>query len=652
MTQLNEFAEQLEEIRQNVENKRTPRRTSMQLIGMLGAIVEELNITIEELGLQNEELHLATHLQGMEVKRYHEMFLLAPIAQLTTDPLGVIVEANAEAAKLLNVGSSMLEGKPLSVYIQQSDRRAFRRLLQNVADYDMGQVIEITLQPRGRMPIVTEVSVRAVPGTAGDTMMLSWMLRDVTVRDRHLREIRAMNAVLEQRIAEEAAKLDEALSARDAAVARESTAHWIAESSTRRLEFLAEAGETLAEAADAGGVLSLLLSCMVPTLADWGVIALVEDEGSLVEALVAHENKERDWKLKGMIGSDDFRPRSMLCCAGQVVATGLPHSMAKGEAYAAQFDVPTAFDWFTVSNPMKFSILSIPLRSRGKMLGVLELGRGPVWAPFDSDDLTYTMALAGRSTAAFDSARLVEQTRVAAVARDQFLALAAHELRTPITIFRGYAQILERQLAAGRSFDGPRAHRMARAIEDQADRMTALIEQLLDVSRLDSGQLGLVTDEIDVSALIASQVEVAQATTERHQFDASIVPGVRARADRIRFTQVVSHLFDNAIKFSLDGGTIEVNLELPGDDTIRLSVTDRGIGIEPAHREHIFDRFYLGHSHADIRGLGLGLSVSREIMRLHGGDLRVEFPSDSMTRFVAELPRVGSTTEPTLETGS
>ncbi len=638
MIDLNEISVQLQQYRDAVQKSRSPRTTSKQLATVIDSVLEELSITIEELEIQNEELNISSHLQNAEIKRYHEMFAQSPLAYIVTDQMGVIREANNAAGRLLNVEMPMLIGKPLSVYIDQDHRRTFRRLLQNIAVDDMRHVVDVAVQPRGRATVATEVSVRATTVALGELAMLNWVFRDVTDRDRKLRAITATNAMLQERLDEEVARLNKVASERDAAVARESTAHWLAESASRRLAFLAEASETMTEVEDAGRALSLLLSCVVPSLADWGVVALVNDDDQLVESLTAHENSEQDHALKDSIGSESFQPGSLLICAHDVLATGMPHSLAKGDERPGHANDRAARSLFTAENANSFSILSIPLRSCGRTIGVLELGRGRTWAPFDSDDLSYALIAAGRSSAAFDAARMSGRVRVANAVRDQFLAIAAHELRTPITVFRGYAQILSRLLTRPDDFDRARARRMAVAIEQQADRLSALVEQLVDVSRLESCQLAVQLEEIDLSSLVSNLIETAQATTDLHRIDGYVEPDVVGMVDGVRFEQVVAHLLDNAVKFSLRGGMIYVRLERPSDALVRLTVADQGIGLKAEHRDRIFDPFFLAHERTDIRGIGLGLFINREIMRLHGGDLRVEFPSGVSTCFVAEFP--------------
>jgi signal transduction histidine kinase len=114
-------------------------------------------------------------------------------------------------------------------------------------------------------------------------------------------------------------------------------------------------------------------------------------------------------------------------------------------------------------------------------------------------------------------------------------------------------------------------------------------------------------------------------------------PRLGAKLDALRYEQIVSNLLDNAIKFSPNGGRIDVELSSPKRDAVRLTVRDYGIGVRPEHRSHIFERFYQSQASDQRGGLGLGLYVSRQIAELHGGGIEAEFPEDGGTRIIVRL---------------
>ena len=161
--------------------------------------------------------------------------------------------------------------------------------------------------------------------------------------------------------------------------------------------------------------------------------------------------------------------------------------------------------------------------------------------------------------------------------------------------------------------------------------------ELLETVRLRTGPMVLDLGPADVVDIVARAVRDAQATTSRHEIVVESPPRLRARLDALRFAQVVANLLDNAIKFSPDGGRVEVELSSPKRGMVRLAVRDHGIGIAPEDRTHIFERFYRSQPSDQRSGLGLGLYVSREIVELHGGRIETEFPDDGGTRMVVWL---------------
>jgi signal transduction histidine kinase len=222
--------------------------------------------------------------------------------------------------------------------------------------------------------------------------------------------------------------------------------------------------------------------------------------------------------------------------------------------------------------------------------------------------------------------------------REEFLSIAAHELRTPLTSLNGYAQMAARQLEREGRLEQPRAERMLGAIAGQAERLSRLVAKLLDVSRLEGGSLTLERRPVDLVGLAAGCVDAAQACTDRHRVTLQAPSTLEAEADPLRLEQVLTNLLDNAIKYSPEGGPIQVVLARARDGWVELAVRDWGLGIPPRRRGRIFERFYQAHGDGHRSGLGLGLYVSRRIAELHGGAIRAEFPHDGGTRFVVSLP--------------
>jgi signal transduction histidine kinase len=265
----------------------------------------------------------------------------------------------------------------------------------------------------------------------------------------------------------------------------------------------------------------------------------------------------------------------------------------------------------------------------------------PRRSAFETKEFDLAEHLARRCSVAIDNSRLYREARAAVSLRDEFLSVAAHELKTPLTSLRGYAQLLAREFARGEA-NPDRARRAAYTIQVQSDKLARLVAQLLDVSRLQSGKLAIERTPTNVSALMRDIIESARTQLQEHILVARLPTELGAAIDPLRIEQVVTNLIDNAIKYSPEGGQIDVALECePADEMVRIVVRDRGVGVPPEHRAHIFDRFYQAHAGGPLTsmaGMGLGLYISRQIVELHGGSIEAQFPEDGGTRFVVRLP--------------
>ena len=222
--------------------------------------------------------------------------------------------------------------------------------------------------------------------------------------------------------------------------------------------------------------------------------------------------------------------------------------------------------------------------------------------------------------------------------RDEFLSIAAHELKTPVTGLRAMAQIITRKLQRGDVNAPTWLSDGLRTIDQQAERLTLLIEKLFDVSRLDQGKLAAERKETDLAELAAKLVSAFDARTKKHTLVLSTDAGLIADVDPVGIEQVLSNLLDNAIKYSPEGGQIDIDAQWADARHARLSVRDRGIGISPEKRGAIFKRFYQAHAEDHRSGLGLGLYIARQIIEMHDGEITAEFPPDGGTRFVVRLP--------------
>jgi K+-sensing histidine kinase KdpD len=290
--------------------------------------------------------------------------------------------------------------------------------------------------------------------------------------------------------------------------------------------------------------------------------------------------------------------------------------------------------------------VAIPVIMGDRATGAIGLSF-PTERHFDAEDLAFMRTLADLCAQALDRARLYELERqahrcaAAAVReRDTFLSVAAHELKTPLTSLRAFAQLLLGVPGQGGPLDLAQTQRALRQIEGQTGKLSRLVDQLLDVARLETGHLALDCRETDLTALVAEVAAAARVQTDRHTVIVEAPRSVPAWVDPLRLEQVLTNLVNNALKYSPQGGPIALTLAVdPGGASVRLAVCDRGLGIPTERRAHIFDRFYRAHADHHRSGLGLGLYISQQIVALHGGRLEAEFPEDGGARFIVTLPR-------------
>jgi len=289
------------------------------------------------------------------------------------------------------------------------------------------------------------------------------------------------------------------------------------------------------------------------------------------------------------------------------------------------------------------SLAGVPLIVGERVLGVLHVGTLG-GTRFTTADVQFLELIASRIAMAIEHARLYEAAReahsVAAEAtealrvRDEFLSIAAHELRTPMTAATVAAQLLQKSLRASGSLT-PMQERAIATLHTQIARQARLVSHLVDSVRLGADRFALEIATVDVSSLLRSVVGLFSGISERHAFQVQAPDELVAEIDSMRVEQVITNLIDNAVKYSPQGGAIEVTL-VRTPSTFVLSVRDHGIGVAPEQLTKVFARFY--QAHPNRSGLGLGLYISREIVERHGGTMYAELPSGGGTRFVVSLP--------------
>ncbi|MGI8926923.1 MAG: sensor histidine kinase [Tepidiformaceae bacterium] len=240
--------------------------------------------------------------------------------------------------------------------------------------------------------------------------------------------------------------------------------------------------------------------------------------------------------------------------------------------------------------------------------------------------------------------RMTEEVQRSQQTLRDFLANISHELKTPLTSIRGFSEAV----LDGTIDDGAGIQRSARVISDESNRLLRLVQELLDLSRIESGQVSMLQEPFSLDELFEHVGEVFALRSEesgisldmRTRGDSSI------RGDFDRLEQVLNNLLDNAFRHTPEGGAVHVGSREVAPGVLQVTVSDSGGGIPPEDVPHLFERFYRASTAGNGRGHGLGLAITREIVRAHGGDIWATSEEGRGTTFAFTLPSAGRTAPP------
>jgi signal transduction histidine kinase len=290
------------------------------------------------------------------------------------------------------------------------------------------------------------------------------------------------------------------------------------------------------------------------------------------------------------------------------------------------------------------SYLAVPMVSAsGAILGGLFFGHEQAGA-FSEREEQLLAGLAAQAAVAMDNARLFQDAKLAVQTRDEFLRIASHELKTPLTPLKLHMQGLSRLLKKGRDIEPERLVRMAETADQQIGRLNRLVEDLLDVSRISAGLLTLNPEEFNLAELVRETAERNRPVLSAAGMGLSLKlrSTVWGTFDHLRLEQVLANLLTNALKYA-PGSNVEVSLTDENGQAV-LTVADLGPGISAADAEKVFDRFErVGETGRSVTGLGLGLYITRQIVEAHGGRISVEPNEPRGARFVLKIPMANST---------
>jgi PAS domain S-box-containing protein len=397
------------------------------------------------------------------------------------------------------------------------------------------------------------------------------------------------------------------------------------------LRFLVRAGELLSSSSlDYERTLASIAQLAVRSLADWCIVYLWEGE-QVRRVEVAHRSpgKQEVAAQLQRLNLDPRRPflaRDVLNGREPLL---IPHFTPEQLVSSAQS--PEHLALLQAMAPHSF--LGIPLLAQEQVLGALVFLSSESGRVYTSGDVEFARGLGRLASLAVENARLYESARRATRARDDVLSIVAHDLRSPLNSIVLGIQGLQRR---GTTADAPGPATLEPLLSS-ARRMSRLIEDLLDVARLEAGSLSIHASPQPTGELLREALEAArpQAGALRLVLEApEELPPVLA--DRDRLLQVFSNLLGNALKFTPAGGEVRLGARVEGTH-VCFFVRDTGVGIPPEALAHIFDRFWQA-DRRDRRGAGLGLSITKGLVEAHGGRLRVKSEPGQGSTFVFTVP--------------
>jgi signal transduction histidine kinase/CheY-like chemotaxis protein len=409
-----------------------------------------------------------------------------------------------------------------------------------------------------------------------------------------------------------------------------------AERAERRAALIVAATRAASSTLDVKEALRRMANVPIPEYADLVSITLHNDDGTLTPA-VALSYEPGVAAEQTAIMSTRKLDASADTGVGKVIRTGEVEVYGDLQPGFTGSAPPDALPQALRASPPR-SYLCVPLVARRRTIGALALlSRTP--HRYGPDEIALFSDLARSTATAIDNAILHEQARNAIHMRDEFLSIASHELKTPLTTMKLQTEHMQRSLGRGEG----NTERMGRSLSStqlQLDRLALLVQNLLEVSRIAAGSLDLVLETLDL--VVAARTVIDRFSVEVERAGATVTlqadTPVIGQWDGFKTEQVITNLLHNALKFGASLPVEVVVEDAPGVG--RLIVRDHGLGIAPEDLSRLFGRFERAVSNRHYGGLGLGLYISHQIVRAHGGTIEVKSKPGRGATFIVELPKV------------
>jgi PAS domain S-box-containing protein len=521
---------------------------------------------------------------------------------------------NAELEREKNFVSTVLDTADSIIVVLDADQkivrasRAFERILGYSQEEVQGRTLDSFFVSAGPWADLDQAE-NYWNAKDGTSRLIAWSRTPVAGRNgagEHA--VITGNDITERKRAEE----------QRVQVVRAEAARQEAEAAERRSTFLAEASTMLASTLDYEKTLINVSRLAIPMFADWCFVYLALDGKQISSAMIAHSDPEKEFLAQQV----EIRPEELsgpTLPVVRVFQTGTPELFS----YLSDQELRD-----TVKDENKFealvqlglrSAVVVPIPGRHAVLGVIGFVSQQA-DRYTSAELIFAQDLARRISLALENAGLYREAQEANRAKDEFLATLSHELRTPLNAILGWTQILR-----AKRLDEVTTNRAFEAIERNAKAQAELIEDMLDVSRIITGRLRLDMKPVGLSLAVEAALDSVKPAADAKDVHLECIlgqdPGL-ILGDPQRLQQIVWNLLSNAVKFTPPGGSVRVTLERV-DAEIKLTVTDTGKGISSQFLPYVFERFRQAETMVNrtSTGLGLGLSIARHLVELHGGSI-------------------------------
>jgi PAS domain S-box-containing protein len=550
----------------------------------------------------------ATTIRSRAIERERDLADFLPEAYLVTDADGIVYSANQAASQLFGKRDAALRGAPIAELLVPADRARFRarfrRLLAGRASATRA-AWTVRLQASNGAETEARASVRVVRDDSEGVSFVRWIIEPVGP-------------------AEPEAADDDAGS------------HVLTRYASRNARIAADAASFLSRSFDLDATLSAMARVALPALGDHAWVDIIEYEGDIVRLHVARREVKDAWQREALQAAP----------ATQDITNSVISVLESGKPIIDRALTDEGLRRLAVNEEQTRalvalgarSVIIVPMVARNKVLGSLTFIASRPHHPHRAEDLALAHDLAQRAALAADNARLFAMAQDASRAKDEFMASMSHELRTPLTAIIGYTELLGDEIVG--PLNATQREQLAR-IRASGNLLLALVDQILDLARVDSGEHAPRVAEVSAAAIVDQAVMLIGTPLRQKNLALTVKappPDVVLVTDPLWLRQILVNLLGNAVKFT-ERGEVGISAAREGD-TVAFDVWDTGIGIPAKFLDRIYDPFWQAEQRMTRRygGAGVGLAVAYRLTTLLNGEIEVTSTVGVGSRFTVRLP--------------